>query len=219
MTLTEVENLAAQSGAATPDYPLKAILRYKVIPEVLIDLGNVWWTRGAGSVTTVAGSRDYNLPVDFLRARIIGTPANYTTSVPEDGLQYVGENEELTLSLEQATGQGAPTRYRIVIGANGRRQIRFYPTPDAAYTFPFSYTKYLRVQNQEEDQDLAVLAPEPAHWIFVEGLRREIMRDRFGEGDARYAVADNEYRSWIRRLDRMDMRQPGPRGHHSVYAR
>lgn len=219
MTTSDIENAANPGGLATPDFPLKSILRYKVIPEFLIDVGDVAWVRRTGTIQTVAGTRDYALASDFLRFRQIGVPSDYPMSLSDDRLQYVGENDDLVLSLENAVGQSAPKSYWVINSSSEFKTVRLAPTPDAAYTFPYSYIAFMRFKSAEEVRDLSTIAPEPLHWAFVEGLKREVFVDRFGEGDPRYMRAEAEYRSWIGRANRMDMREPGSRGSHRVYAR
>jgi hypothetical protein len=211
LTTGQIENAANAGGISTPDFPLKTILRYSVIPRFLIDVGDTQWRRRTGSIATVAGTSDYALPANFMRMRQIGAH--------NPGLLYVGEDDARVLELEASTDQGKPHSWRIIASSdNSLKTLRLYPTPDAPATIPYSYSAYIPFASEMEEIDLAPYIPEEFHWALVEGLRAEILNDRFGEGDNRYMRAEGQYQQWLARANRMDNREPGPRS-HMVYAR
>lgn len=215
MTTGQIENAANQGGLVTPDFPIKSVLRYKVIPDFLTEVGSPQWLKRNSTITTAAGTQDYALPSNFLRMRKIATPSNYAY----DEIVYCGENEDLVTQLEQETSAGVPCRYRIIQNSDNEFQsIRFYPKPDAVYTFPYIYVLFIPFDSETEDVDLTPYIPPPLHWALVEGLKAEVLNEAFGEGDYRFARAQREYSRWIEKANRMDLREPGPRNHNK-YAR
>ena len=71
--------------------------------------------------------------------------------------------------------------------------------------------------SDEEDVDLRQYIPEQYHWALVEILRREIIDDRFGQGDQRWATANTKYQDWLKRI--VTKRQLAPRGDRANYMR
>jgi hypothetical protein len=79
-----------------------------------------------------------------------------------------------------------------------------------------SYYWYVPCED-EEDVDLKSYIPEQYHWALVELLRREIIDDRFGQGDQRFATANSKYQEWLKRI--APKRELAQRGNRADYVR
>lgn len=216
MTTGEIETLANPGMLANSDSDVKSILRFNIIPDFLDAVGDVAMNRKTGSVTTEVGVKDYALPDDFLRMRMV-KPALSSYGVGE--LKYRGSDEQYQIKYANTTENNKPDGYVIVADADGElKTIRFSCPADAEYTFNYTYTKTVPFKNDADDVDLDAYIPRELQWALVEGLKAEIFFDRFGEGDSRYITATQKYDRWVSKAKRWRNREPARHGRYHVYA-
>lgn len=191
MTTATIESAANPGNLATGDFQIGTILRRKVVPRFLEDVGRIGWRRRSVPLTVTAGQRQTDLPADFFEV----------SSVWPEGMKYIGEDDVLVAAAEANTVPGTPSGYWLVPSATaGRTAIRFDVSASADFAFQVFYYYQIPFAADDTALDFAAWVPTQYHWALVELLRREIFFDRFGEGDPRFATADNEYKWWLAQI-------------------
>jgi hypothetical protein len=205
MTTDDVITQANVGGIAGPDLDLTALLRDKVLPEFLADVRTPAWRRKSATVTLAAGTRRYDLPNDFDVALAV------YSSVDADPLEYIGEDPRKVLAAETATA-GTVTGYLVETPAESgaRHGLALSCPPDATGTLYLLYAKGGWMAEDGPVVDLDTVMPRRLHWALVEGLKREVYRERFGLGDARFQAAAAEFEAWKQRA--ANWREMGPAG-------
>lgn len=204
MTSEDTIRLANVGGIASPDLDLVELLRGKVLPEFLLDIRTPAWRRKAHTITLEVGTRRYDLPNDCDAVAVI------YADMAGQPLAYIGEDERKILAAETATA-GTPCGYYVETpGAGARHGLVLDCPPDAAGTL---YAMYSRAAWMEEDGpqvDLDQVMPRRFQWALVDGLKREIYLERFGQGDPKYQTAAQEFEKWKARAAMT--REMGPVG-------
>lgn len=195
MTTAEIEEQANLDGAATSDINLKVLLRRKVIPMFLKDVGYVTWRRVHGTASIVAGDTSFDFSTNELdHVKSIALAPDY--DVP---LSYIGDLPELVQAASAATTRAKPTGYWTTFNSTGFLRVRFNCPADASYTVAFTYDRVVPFSDNTSSVNLDVYIPHQHQWALVEGLRREIYERRWGIGDSRYQRADSEYKELVMR--------------------
>lgn len=215
MTTHQIEQAANRGDIATADFPIALVLRQQCIPAFLEDCGRIRWRTKTYTFTTTAGVRKYTLPRDFFEVD------NVYVDAATDPLFYIGEDAQLVAQAEAAsdaaTDPGLVSYYLLPDETDDTRTaLVLNVAPDEAADITVSYFWYLPFEDEEE-VDLRSYFPEQYHWALVDILRREIIDDRFGQGDQRYAAADAKYQEWLKRI--ANKRALAPRGNKATYVR
>lgn len=129
-----------------------------------------------GSIVTVAGTRTYSLPTNFVQ--LFGNPPTlYRSSNNINLYEYPGGLERLiTVHQDYATIQSDPQYWYLEPGTT--KKIAFWPVPSTAVTFTYSFEKDVSVtaaadtmpfQNEMEAQAFCRIASRRFKMLF-EGL-------------------------------------------------
>lgn len=197
MTTVQIESYADLSQLSAPDIDLKIILRKKVVPDFYEDVGTPAWRRKTATLSLVAGDRTKDLATDFLRMKEIGVLPLVS------GLRYIGDDPQLIALAEVPQSPNTPTGYYLVPSTGppvvATRAIKF--DVPAAGTCTVSYTYYSTVPFADLTTSVELDPYIPPHfqWTLVHGLERYLFARRYGQGDPRFKVADEEYGRAIRR--------------------
>lgn len=219
MTAREVIVNANRSNVANGDFDLNACLFNEIIPKFMDRVGNVSWSRKIATITTEAGTRNYDLPDDFWRMIVIGPTFNPDDAITKDGLEYYGEDLSKVLLFESSTEQRKPTGYMLAQNDDGElKRLRFDATPDGEYVFPYVYQWQLDPKNTGVEVDLNANIPARFQWALVSGLRAEIMLDRFDQDDRRYIAEKDKFDEACARAASTSNREQGRRGRYGVFA-
>lgn len=192
MRLSQIEAAASKGGIATGAFNIRSALRFEVIPEFYRKIGGVSWLNRHNRINVIPDLRDYDLPRDFRSMVSVGGaiwPNTYARSEP---LRYIGEDPALVTASEAATtaSQTAPQGYYIVYSVERKmRAIRIDTIPGMPFTLPYVYRSRLVFHSDVDDVELDEFIPEDYQQALIQGLKREIYLDRFGQGDPRYQVA------------------------------
>jgi hypothetical protein len=214
MTTADVETYANLGNVAV-GMNLQYILRYQIIPEFLEDVKYASWRKKYGTVTTVAGTRSYDLATDFHqmhRLRLSGA---------DEDLPYIGEDSTKVFAAEVATTQAEPTGWYL--GRNPNSQdppfayLSFDAPPDDAYVYQYQYYSRVVWTDQFTPVGLSQHIPEQYQWGLVEGLRREVYLNRVGVNDQRYIVAAQQFEVWKQRA--ISNTELAPAGQRPIFAR
>lgn len=203
MNTQQIANLANLDGVGS-GLDLQLILRTVTIMEYLSDIGDARWRRVNATLSLVANDRTKNLPDDFYRMIDIKIPPVGATQLCEkDSLRYIGEDSNLVLQSEFSTTVAKPVAYYIVPRSSSTdtsfRAIKFSETVDASYTAYYVYLRGPVFADLTSNVDMNNWIPELLQPGLVEGLRKRVLLDRYGQRDARYGVADAAYREWVQR--------------------
>lgn len=195
MTTAEIEEQANLDNAATADMNLKVLLRQKVIPAFLKDVGYPTWRRVHGTASIVAGDTYFDFSTDELdHVKSIALAPDY-----EKPLTYIGDIPHLIQEALAATTRAKPDSYWTTFNSTGFLRVRLNCPSDASYTVAFSYDRIVPFSDNTTSVNLNVYIPKQFHWALVEGLKREIFRTRVGIGDNRFQLADAEYQALVAR--------------------
>jgi hypothetical protein len=183
MKTSQIEALSNKGNLASGAFNLKTTLRFEIVPEFYRRMGDVTWLRRNRKLDVIAPERQYNLPMDFRSMVSVG-------GCGAAELRYIGEDPLLVTAAELATTASRPHGYYIVHDDEGQwRAIKFDAIPDMNYTVPYVYRSRLVFHNDSDDVELNQYIPEDYQQALIQGLRREIMLDRFGQLDKRYEAA------------------------------
>lgn len=202
MNTVEIISCADPGNSASPDLDLRMVLRYKVLPEFVFDVRAASWRR-QHTTLSFSGTRSADAPDDLDSVRRIMLS-------DESSLDYIGEDESKVLIALLNSTPGTPTGYWIESpGAATRHKIMLDCVPANATTCSLAYLSGL-YWAPDSDIDLNPYIPATLQWALVEGLKRELWRERAGVGDQRYMSAAAEYEQWKDRAIRF--RDLGPVG-------
>lgn len=143
-----------------PDSELTTLINQSIqeLRLILAREGNEYYaTEDTGS--TVAGTRGYSLPSDFLAA--------YGISLTVSGDTF--PLKDYSLVERGFPSSGIPTHYRVVSG-----EIWFHPTPDGAYSYSLLY---LPVSDDLEATDTFDGIAGWEDWIVYDTSLRALARD------------------------------------------
>jgi hypothetical protein len=101
---------------------------------------------------------------------------------------------------EIVTAASRPLGYYIVQRSDNKkfRALKTDRPPDNVYTFPYTYRSRLVVAADDiDDTELDQYIPEEYQQALIAGLRREILLDRFGQGDQRAGIAASQFEEII----------------------
>lgn len=231
MLTSQVESAANRGDLATADFDIQLVLRSNVIPAFLEDVGRIGWRWRGYQLTTVPGQQSYTLPEDFFEMQdvwvVSGTGvSNVTvnTGGDSDPLPFIGEDPYRVAAALANVANYPQTQYRPLgyflqhdVTDPNRWAIWFQAPPDGTYTLWVLYYWIIPFADSSQDVDLRKYLPEQYHWALVELLRREIIDDRYGQGDQRYATSDAKYQAWLARIAKK--RELAKRGDTANYMR
>lgn len=133
-----------------------------------------------GSIVTVAGTRTYSLPTDFVR--FFGVPALYVASNNVNYYEYPGGLERLKdVHPDYMTQQSTPQYWYFEPGTT--KKIGFWPVPQEAKTYTFAYEQDVSVslasdtmpfRTESEAQQFCRLASRRFKLLF-EGMGPELL--------------------------------------------
>lgn len=200
MTDVDVLNFADTEQLAQPDTPLQPILRRKVVPGYLADVGYAGWRRIYGSASIAPGGRTVQLPSDFweLRECKIALPGASTAGIPP--LRYIGSIPGEVIDSESNTFLSVPTGYYLTHSAATPalyNVLRLDAPADQAYTLYYIYFNGIFFADDTAPYDFSNFIPVQFQWALVEGLRKELFYRRFGQQDARFQAAQQEYQRFV----------------------
>lgn len=195
MLTSKIEQYASVGDIASPDIDLKVLLRRKVVPGFLHDVGFVAWRRPVATISLLPGQNAYDLPDDFWMMQVL------TIDPSADKLKYVGDDPEKMIAASANVTPGRPDGYFITRRPTSLlyKRIQFNAPPDTGYTARFTYYTDIVFIDDTTDVEMDKYIPSQFQWGLVEGLNREIMRVRFGIGDPRYAAAEEQYGVFVER--------------------
>lgn len=211
MTVAKVLQQANRGNIAGPNIDLNSVLFDQIIPEFVIDVGSASWLMRYDSATIAAGGRTFDVPGDSDRIELVKLPGA-TKPVP-----YIGEDAERVSQAEAATLQSnTPDGWYYVDNDEGVANAR------VKFSLPFAsaitvYYAYRRRIPEDGTVDLTPYIPQKFHVALVLGVRREIMLDRYGEGDARASIVASQFEEWKDRA--RDDRETAPAGNFVVSLR
>lgn len=205
MTSNDVITQANVGGLAGPDLDLTALLRDKVLPEFLSDIRRPDWCRKSAVLTVDVGGQRADLPADC--ETVIGVYVD----LDADPLEYVGEDERKVLASLTAEA-GVVSGYFCEMGTPTNAQMGLVLTCPSTESLSLYclYTRAVWLAEDGTSVDLDTRIPRRWHWALVEGMKREIYRERFGMGDERFVAAAQEFEAWKARA--AATRESGPAG-------
>jgi hypothetical protein len=199
MTLNEIEIAANRGNIAGGDFGLKHTLRYEVLPEFYrkVSEADPTWLKKTSTLSIVTSTRVYNLPQDFRSMVGVYYQAPYAAKPSE--VRYIGENPQLVAMAEIVTAPSRPLGYYIIQRTDNKkfRALKIDRPADTSYTFPYIYRSRLIVSDDIDDTELDQYIPEEYQQALIAGLRREILLDRFGQGDQRAGIAASQFEEII----------------------
>lgn len=199
MTTLQIETQADASGVAQADLDIKLALRQKVIYEFLHDVGYPSWARYHETKTLSASARYVDMTsTRFRQMRSVFIAPNYEEDY---ALQYIGDDDAKVLAAMATTTTEKPTAYYLGFTGSQFERVYFNTIADQAYTVGLVYYKRIPFPDNSTSFDLDPYIPPDMQWALVEGLRRFILRERFGIEDRRYMDAEQEYGRWIARIN------------------
>ncbi len=183
MQLSEmVTQVAFRCGDPNKTSTTEAIMK-QYINESMQKLARIMYEMGdqkisTTTVTTSAGTQEYNLPEDFYMARRV-----YITDEVELGFSNV-RNKGLDKNRGQPSSYYLQNNYSS-IGAGPTVtyvQIGFIPNPDAAYTYNIDY--FPIIADMAVDTDVCLI-PVDFHWLIVAMACLKIRRNQGQRGMVR----------------------------------
>jgi hypothetical protein len=215
MNTSQIELAANRGDIATADFQIGLVLRSQVIPAFLEDVGRIGWRTKCHSFTPTPGKQYESLPDDFFEV------ADVVMVGKTDPLDFIGEDPTLVTAAEANATAGAWTGYYLIRDPDNPTgwAIKFNAPAGAGSSsvVHVHYYWYIPFEDESRDVDLRLYLPEQYHWALVELLRREIIDDRFGQGDQRYGTANVKYQEWLKRIT--TKRALAPRGNRADYVR
>lgn len=205
MTTDQIITLADPGNQAGPDLDLGLFLRHKILPEFLFDVRGSAWRRARATLTFTA-VRTMDAPVDL---------DSVVEIMKADGtrLTYIGEDPLKVAAALLDTTPGTPIRYWVDSpGSDTTHQhaIVLNCIPAAPVTYSLSYLKGINWSDTSTALSLDGIIPQRMQWALVEGVKRELWRERAGVGDQRFIAAAKEFEDWKARAG--VLRELGPAG-------
>lgn len=196
MTTAEIETRADIGGLSHPDIDLKVLLRRNCVPAFLADVGYTSWRRKILNIPLAVGEKQKDLPDDFWQMQVM----HLTTDMNSE-IQYIGEDPDKMLVAEVNVTPGKPSGYYLKPRATGGLlwSVAFNSPADTAYTAICTYYSNVFFADDTSVVDMNKYIPHQFQWGLVEKLRCEIYVLRFGIGDPRYVVAEQQYETWVGR--------------------
>ncbi len=115
---------------------------------------NLWTVDGPTSVTLVAGTATYNLPVDTvdLLDSVIRTGAGNSSTQSDLTISRISESTYMSIPNKLSTGRPIQVWVNRQSGANNAGvsnppQVTFWPIPDTSTTWTFVYYRLRRLQD------------------------------------------------------------------------
>jgi hypothetical protein len=196
MTTNDVVTEADRDGISTADMNLNSLLRQKVVPAFLYDIGYVSWRRKYSTHALSQGSTFIDISADDV-GHIRHVAIAPDTRTP---LRYIGEDDGLVLAAISNTAQAKPGGYFLRTDGNHLKRLCFDAPADTAYTIAVAYDLQIKFPDLTTSVNLDQYMPRHCQWPLVEALRMEIYERRFGVGDSRYQRAEAEYAKWLGRI-------------------
>jgi hypothetical protein len=113
----------------------------QVMQRMIIDAYQ-WAFRAEDTLTLTANTRDYDLAGDF---RALIEPSMIFTGSTSGTLSYIEHQEWDARQFDRSTGPSKPSCFTLIgKDTSGYAQVRFYKTPDAAYTLRYRYFAHPR---------------------------------------------------------------------------
>lgn len=213
MNTSQIELAANRGDLATADFQIGLVLRSMVVPAFLEDVGRIGWRKNLHTVTVAAGSRLVTMPEDFFEV------ADVLLAGDTKPLAYIGEDPTRVAQAEADSSTGALESYYLVrdpVDPN-RWAVKFNRAAGSSRSVTITYYWYVAYGDDSQDVDMRRYIPEQYHWALVDLLRREIIDDRYGQGDQRYTAANLKYQDWLKRIH--TKRELAPRGNRADYMR
>lgn len=202
MDTDQIISFADPGNSASPDIDLRAVLQNKVIPEFLLDVRAASWRRKHATLS-FSGTRSADAPGDL--DSVLKIMAGDTAK-----LTYIGESDDKVMLALLDSTPDSPTGYWISApGLASRLAINLNCVPSAPITYSLSYLPGL-YWNSDSALNLDLYIPAPIQWTLVEGVKRELWRERAGVGDQRYVSAATEHEMWKQRA--LNYRDLAPTG-------
>jgi hypothetical protein len=213
MTTAAIEELADWEQHGGVAYPAKKVLRLKVIPKYLQDVGLVGWRRFTEVIPIGPGDRYTVLPA------AMGTIND--VRIGDTKLTYIGDNPAaLNTILSQTSIVSVPRVYWVefyqkpvldaqdivpteftddtIAGPNGQRLLKIGTPSDRAYDMMVNGWQSPKFTDFTTAVNLDAFIPYDLQWGLIEGLKCEILKDRLGVGDPRSVNARAEYEGYVR---------------------
>ncbi len=144
--------------------------------------------KAAGTVVTVAGTRTYDLPSDFVQFWGNNPFLYLSTDANQRLYEYPGGEDSLRqLVYTYLTDQGFETRWYW--DSNTNKSVGFYQVPDDARTWNFDYEKDVSVSSST---DTIPLHNEPESQAFADMAARRF-KFMIGDNDVADLEQDAEY--------------------------
>jgi hypothetical protein len=192
MNTDQIISMADPGGSASPDIDLRAVLKNMVIPEFLFDVRAASWRRRVATLS-FSGTRSADAPDDL--DSVLKIMAGDTAK-----LTYIGESDDKVMAALLDSAPASPTGYWIQApGVATRYAIHLDCVPSAPITYSISYLPGLYWDEEQSALALDQYIPAPLQWTLVEGVKRELWRERAGVGDQRYVAAAAECERWKQR--------------------
>jgi hypothetical protein len=198
MTTLQIEQYADPQSLKLGDFDIKAQLKLNVIPEFMEDVGYVVWRRRFVTANLGAGLNYLDVPsttTTFGHLKEVYVPP-YD---PQDKLAYIGEEPQRILTAKANTTAAKPAEYWMESDGNIFTRIYFQAPADVAYTMGYAYDIHIKFSDVEASVQLNTYIPEQFQWALVEGLKRELYRNRNGVGDPSFVSAAQAFEAWKQR--------------------
>lgn len=195
MTTLDIETEANRDGAATGDLNLKTMLRLKVVPLFLEDVGYVGWRR-VRETKPLPAALNY-VDIGSGTQRFGHMREIYLTVDPDTQLEFIGDDDRKVLKAKSNTVAARPANYFIEGSGSTFNRVSFDAPADQAYTVALVWDFHIEFPNMIDAVDLDPYIPREFQWALVDGLQREIFSRRFGQSDDRYMRADSEYQRGV----------------------
>ncbi len=230
MTARQICDIANSTGMASRDTDLMVMLGANVLPAYLHDIGYTSWMRRDVDIIVGQGDWSFPIPIHIVWVQSVspknvpGQPVDpnrqYTTE-----LRYIGEDMAGRRSTVAPTATGDPDSYTITLDitdlqlnpATGRRRIWLNKILSAETTYRVTGTVGLGAgEDYTSDYNMNDIVPPEYQWGLVEGLKAQLVLERWGQADRRYPLYRDQRDAWVMRAQE---RKEMTRQNHYVYAK
>jgi len=201
LTTTDIATYANPSGLVTgaSDISLQVILRRKIVPKWEMEVGKVSWRKKQNTLSIIAGTQEYDLQSNFFEMAE-DAPMFVGSDDVKHELKFIGDDAAAILRATAAAESTTPAGYWIIPLSNTPKQMRRLKLdclPVNAGTLYYAYYSKIPFADDSTPVDLDDHMPDVLQWGLVEGLKAEILRERFGIDDNRYLSTVAEYDSYV----------------------
>lgn len=201
MTTTEIATYANPSElvVGASDINLQVLLRRKIVPKWEMDVGKVSWRQKQNTLSIIAGTQEYDLQANFFEMAE-DAPMFVGSDDVKHELKFIGDDPDAILRATAAAESAIPFGYWIIPLSNSPKQMRRLKLdclPVAAGTLYYAYYSKIPFADNSTPVELDDHMPDVLQWGLVEGLKAEILRERFGINDPRYASTIEEYNAYV----------------------